>query len=60
MSGEEAALTYTASLPPNQMMRETVGVLASVHDGGAGGTRTPCLRRAKAALSQMSYSPTMK
>tara|TARA_Y100000590_G_scaffold470244_1_gene663040 strand:+ start:8664 stop:8810 length:147 start_codon:yes stop_codon:yes gene_type:complete len=25
--------------------------------GGAGGTRTPYLRLAKAALSQMSYSP---
>ena len=27
--------------------------------GGAGGTRTPCLRNAIAALSQMSYGPTM-
>ena len=26
--------------------------------GGAGGTRTPYLRLAKAALSQMSYSPS--
>ena len=33
-------------------------VMNSVRHGGAGGTRTPCLRRAKAALSQMSYSPT--
>ena len=27
------------------------------NSGGAGGTRTPYLRLAKAALSQMSYSP---
>ena len=28
--------------------------------GGAGGTRTPYLRLAKAALSLMSYSPTLR
>ena len=27
-------------------------------EGGAAGTRTPCLGIANAALSQMSYSPT--
>ena len=33
-------------------------VLSTVKNGGAGGTRTPYLRLAKAALSQMSYSPS--
>ena len=32
-------------------------VLNSVRHGGAGGTRTPDFRLAKAALSQLSYGP---
>ena len=31
--------------------------LPLVLDGGAGGTRTPDIRLAKAALSQLSYGP---
>ena len=33
-------------------------VLASIHVGGAGGTRTPYLLNAIEALSRLSYSPT--
>ena len=33
-------------------------VMSTVHNGGAGGTRTPYLFNAIEALSQLSYSPT--
>ena len=56
----QAILRYTVPLiaPGTQGNRE-VAVLPIVPSGGAGGTRTPYLRLAKAALSQMSYSPTI-
>ena len=42
------------------MERSTSGqefYLSIIHDGGAEGTRTPDLLRAREALSQLSYSP---
>ena len=57
VTGDEVLLTYTMPLPPQGISEERVGVLCSVHHGGAEGTRTPDLLRAKEALSRLSYSP---
>ena len=54
----QAVLRYTAPVAPSSQESGEEAVLPVVPSGGAGGTRTPCLRLAKAALSQMSYSPT--
>ena len=40
--------------------QEAVAVPLIEHYGGAEGTRTPDLLLAKEALSQLSYSPTLK
>ena len=62
----DALMRYTIPMPddsriPGRNAEEMPldgSVLSTVKIGGAGGTRTPCLRLAKAALSQMSYSPS--
>ena len=57
VTGNEMLLTYTMPFPPEKISEERTGVLYSVHQSGAEGTRTPDLLRAKEALSQLSYSP---
>ena len=52
-----AVVHYNLPMPPDGGMRESLGVLPMVTPGGAEGTRTPDLLRAKEALSQLSYSP---
>ena len=59
VTGDEVLLTYTMPLPPQGISEERVGVLCSVHSSGDRGTRTPDLRDANAALSQLSYIPVM-
>ena len=64
---DNALMRYTVPMPEDSLapgmnaedMALNGSVLSTVPVGGAGGTRTRCLRLAKAALSQMSYSPTM-
>ena len=64
---DNALMRYTVPMPEDspapgmnaEDMALNGSVLSTVPVGGAGGTRTRCLRLAKAALSQMSYSPTM-
>ena len=48
-----------ATWPPDGAIDEQARVLSIVYGGGAEGTRTPDLLRAKEALSQLSYSPKM-
>ena len=48
---------YNLPLPQGKKMKGEVEVLPFVTPGGAGGTRTPDLLRAREALSQLSYSP---
>ncbi len=57
VTGKEVLIIYTMPLPPNGVIHERSGVLSIVNDGGAEGTRTPDLLRAREALSQLSYSP---
>jgi site-specific DNA recombinase len=57
VTGKEVLILYTMNLPPDGATHERSGVLSIVHDGGAEGTRTPDLLRAREALSQLSYSP---
>ena len=58
VSQGRAMLRYTVSIiSAGKQNRRVAGVLHIVTPGGAGGTRTPYLRLAKAALSQLSYSP---
>ncbi len=57
--GSQVTMYYTLPLPAEQVPLDPVGVLGTVHDGGAGGTRTPYLFNAIEALSQLSYSPTL-
>ena len=54
--------TVTLAIPPgpNRKTDTLLAVPNSVQSGGAGGTRTPYLGIANAALSQMSYSPTLR
>ena len=46
------------ALPPQSATALTAGPRSPLYAGGAGGTRTPDFRLAKAALSQLSYGPT--
>ena len=62
----DALMRYTVPMPDDSLIpgraAEKVAlngsVLSTVKNGGAGGTRTPCLFNAIEALSQMSYSPS--
>ncbi len=64
----DAVVRYTIPMPddspiPGRDVEEMAlngSVLSTVKFGGAGGTRTPYLGIANAALSQMSYSPTVR
>ena len=58
VTGDEVLVTYTIPMLPRGLAEEKLPVLSIGHDGGAEGTRTPDLLRAKEALSQLSYSPT--
>ena len=59
VSEGQAILRYTVPIiSGGRQDRKVAEVLPIVPSGGAGGTRTPYLRLAKAALSQMSYSPS--
>ena len=68
VTSDNALMRYTVPLPEDspapgknaEDMALNGSVLSTVPVGGAGGTRTPCLRLAKAALSLMSYSPTRR
>ena len=53
----QAVVYYNLPMPPDGKRRESLGVLPIDTPGGAEGTRTPDLLRAKEALSQLSYSP---
>ena len=53
-------LDYTIPMPSEGLSQERLGVPHIVHYGGAEGTRTPDLLRAREALSQLSYSPIPK
>jgi site-specific DNA recombinase len=57
VTGDEVLLTYTMPLPPEVTLEEKTPVLYSVHPSGDRGIRTPDLRDANAALSQLSYIP---
>ena len=59
VTGKEVLIIYTMPLPPNGTIHERAEVLSIVHDGGAEGTRTPDLLRAREALSQLSYIPVI-
>ena len=58
ITGGDAVMKYTLPLVAKGELGTNSEVLSIVHDGGAAGTRTPCLFNAIEALSQMSYSPT--
>ena len=55
----EVLLTYTIPMAPGGITQEELMVPSIVHYGGAEGIRTPDLLRAREALSQLSYSPTL-
>ena len=65
---DNALMRYTVPMPEDSFLAGGVtekvplngSVLASIHVGGAGGTRTPDFLRAREALSQLSYSPTWR
>ena len=59
VTGNEVVILYKLPLPPDGSATERAGVLSIVNYGGAEGIRTPDLLRAKEALSQLSYSPTL-
>jgi site-specific DNA recombinase len=54
---EEVSLVYTMPVAPRKTTIEELAVLPIVHYGGDRGIRTPDLRDANAALSQLSYIP---
>ena len=54
----QATIHYNIPIP-NDEETQTVGVLLMVTPGGDRGTRTPDLRDANAALSQLSYIPVV-
>ena len=54
---KQVTVRYNLPLPQRERVREQVEVLPIDTLGGAGGTRTPDLLRAREALSQLSYSP---
>ncbi len=54
----QAVVHYNLPMPPDGKRTQSLGVLPIDTPGGAEGTRTPDLLRAKEALSQLSYSPT--
>ena len=58
IDGEKATIYYNLPMPPDRKKKEQIGVLPIDTPGGAEGTRTPDLLRAKEALPQLSYSPT--
>ena len=43
IKGDSVIISYTISLTPKGTSQEKIGVLCSVHYGGAGGIRTPYL-----------------
>ncbi len=54
---KQVTIYYNLPIPPEEKKKQSVGVPPIVTPGGAEGTRTPDLLRAKEALSQLSYSP---
>ena len=59
VTGDEVLLTYTMPMLSRGITEEKLPeVLPMVTLGGAEGTRTPDLLRAREALSQLSHSPT--
>jgi site-specific DNA recombinase len=59
VTGNEALLTYTIPMLPRGIIEEKLPVLSIVHDGGAGGIRTPYLRDANATFSRVNYGPRL-
>ena len=55
---ERVKLYYNLPVPPHGKKTDTVGVLPIDTPSGDRGIRTPDLRDANAALSQLSYIPT--
>ena len=58
INGNEARVSYTLPMPPHGKTSDKISVLPIETPSGAEGIRTPDLRIANAALSQLSYSPT--
>ncbi len=56
VNADKVTVEYKLPVPPENERKKVV-VLPTVKPGGAEGTRTPDLLRAKEALSQLSYSP---
>ncbi len=54
---QEAVITYTLPLPPDQPDDDKTGVLAFIHDGGAEGNRTPDPLNAIEVLSLAELQP---
>ncbi len=57
IDGKKAIMQYNLPMLSNEKNKQSVAVLPIDTHGGAGGTRTPDLLRAREALSQLSYSP---
>ena len=57
VNGNQVRIDYKPPSSARYSSREVTEVLPIVNPGGAEGTRTPDLLRAKEALSQLSYSP---
>ena len=56
---DEVRVYYHLPLPQDKKRKVAAEVLPIVILGGAEGTRTPDLLRAKEALSRLSYSPAL-
>ena len=59
VDNDRVTVEYKLPVPPANERKKDL-VLPTVKLGGAEGTRTPDLLRAKEALSQLSYSPILK
>ena len=58
--GDKVTVHYSLPVPPAAVSTLPTTVLDTVQFGGDRGTRTPNLRDANAALSQLSYIPTYR
>ena len=57
INGDKAKIQYRLPMPPDGKKTQSIGVLPVDTLGGDRGIRTPDLRDANAALSQLSYIP---
>ena len=59
INGDRATIYYKLPMPPDGKKKQSVGVLPIDTLGGDRGIRTPDLCDANAALSLLSYIPTL-